>query len=226
MQLQCGDKVNVSLDGEVEEVTIIDSLKTQDYSSYIVVVSNTLFESEKYRKVCTDFDLSESVSLDDVRDLVNSAVNIQARDDLILQWQETIVSGIDMIIWICVIIAIALLIMLNNSICSSILDRKQELSLLRTIGLSKKGMLHLLYTEIAMFHTPSLIFAALVTPLISKTFVELSAVMSNYDVEYHCEGVVFLIIFAVIVVLLLISPLTIFNKIKNQSPTEGLKYTT
>lgn len=221
--LQKGDTIRISFSGQTADVVIVESFDTQDYSSYIAVVSNTLFDVKKYSKICVDFDLN-TVSLQEIKKQFDDSTVIESKDNLIDQWKDMIVSGVEQLVWICFIIAVALLLMLNNFVKTSIFDRKQELSLLRTMGLSKKEMLHLLLTEIAVFHIPSLAFTALMTPVISKTFVDLTAVMSNYEVEFNSVGVTYLLIWLTITFVLFVNPLRFINKIKSQSPIESLKY--
>lgn len=223
LNLQVNNQVKLIMNGIVKDVTIVSTFETQDYSSSIVIASSSLFEPEEYKRVCLNFELRNNATVSDLRrELKTSSITIESSSELTIKWQDSIVNGVDILIWVCVIIAVSLLIMLNNNIKNSIMNRKREFALLRTMGLSKNEVLRLLFAELLLLQLPAIIIGELFTPFLSYFFINLNATITGYDVTYNVNILTYIIIMAVVAVILTFSPIRTFNKAKNESPIDSL----
>lgn len=112
--------------------------------------------------------------------------------------------------------------MLRNSIRNSILDRKKDFAILRTMGVSKKGVLKLL-AELSLFQAPTVIFSIAFSPLIARSFVEFNSYLSGYQVSYKFDFWSHLVIWLTLVLVIFLIPIRIFIQAKNESPIDSIK---
>lgn len=218
-----GDTVKVSLNEVEREVKIVSTIETQDYASYLVVVANSLFSESDYKYYCANIKIAESTLLRDLKsEYPSSIIKFYSQDELAAQWESSIVSGVDILISIVFLIVVSLLLMLRNSIRNSILDRKKDFAILRTMGVSKKGVLKLL-AELSLFQAPTVIFSIAFSPLIARSFVEFNSYLSGYQVSYKFDFWSHLVIWLTLVLVIFLIPIRIFIQAKNESPIDSIK---
>lgn len=224
LNLNIGDQVDISLNDDIKKVVIAMSFETQDYSSYFAVVSADLYLQSNYQKLCANISLNDSVSLEDIKSrFTANTIEFSSKSELRIQWQETIISGVDIILYVSLLIAISLLIMLSNVLKNSIIERKQDFAILRTMGVSKYDTLKLLFAEVSLFQVPTIIISIICTPLFSTNFTKLNASLSGYQIEHQINLNANITMWILITMIIYINPIKIFYKIKNESAVESLK---
>ncbi|MDR2043401.1 MAG: M50 family metallopeptidase [Clostridium sp.] len=224
LNLRIGDTVEISLNGVEKTVKIVSSFETQDYSSYLAAVSADLFEHSDYKNYCVNAKTESSLSISDLRKNYDpNFITFSSRDELAAQWENAAVSGVDIIFSIAVLIVISLLLMLRNSIKNSILDRRKDFSILRTMGASKKEVLLLLFTELSLFQVPTVVLSIAFSPLIAYYFVQLNAYQVGYQVDYRFDLWSHVVIWAVLAVIIPAIPIRMFLQAREESPIDSIK---
>ena len=223
LNLKIGDPINVTMNGVEKTVNIKTVFETEDYSSYIMIFPDGLFNAADYSKYCADVNLKENYDVSELRKNINpNIVKIESRDDLIASWKDSITNGDDILLYLCAIMAFALILVLSNQNKNTILDRKREFALLRILGLPRTNVLRLLMCELTAFHLPEIIVTLLFVPLFSKDFIELNKVSSHFSVSYTPNIVLYLIIALCAVVIMLFESFRLFKIMRKESPIESM----
>ncbi|MCR5600147.1 MAG: FtsX-like permease family protein [Ruminococcus sp.] len=223
LNLRIGDPVNVTMNGVEKTVNIKTVFETEDYSSYIMIFPDGLFNAADFSKYCANVDLKDNYDVSELRKNINpNIVKIESRDDLIASWKDSITNGDDILLYLCAVMAFALILVLSNQNKNTILDRKREFALLRILGLPRKNVLSLLMCELTAFHLPEIIITLLFVPLFSKDFIELNKVSSHFSVSYTPNVVLYLIIALCAVVVMLFESFRLFRIMRKESPIESM----
>lgn len=222
LNLQPGDQATVMLNDVKKEVTVRDSFETQDYSSYLVVLSDELYNQMDYSKYCANVSFKAGYTVAELKKHADpGVVRVVSRDELIAEWQSTVTNGVDILLYLSGIMAFALLLVLNNQNINAALDRKREIALLRILGLSSGRILSLFVSELFTFHFPEILITMLFAPIISKDFVELNKLISNYRVEFVPNFPFYLITSTVALLIMFIGTLKLFRIMRKESPIES-----
>lgn len=223
LNLKIGDSVKISIDNSVKELTIVSSFETQDYSSYMVILSEHSYPNKYYNKYTINIRLNNSTILSDLKSKLKSDnITFLDKDEITAQWAESIVSSIEILVSILLLIIISLVIILNNIIKNSITNRKHDFSILRTIGFSKSNVSQFLFTELLLFQAPIVIFSLIITPFISFNFLKLNYYISGYNVDYKINILGYTLVWGIVAMILFLQPIKIFLNIKNDSPIDSL----
>lgn len=222
--LKVGDRVNVVLGGKEAELNVVSAIETQDYSSCLAVVSPHKYPSDAYSKICMNAKFtSDTQSVGSLREqFPPSSVAIVSKNDLSSQWQSSIVSGVELLLGAVALIFFVLLSMLSNTICNFLQERKRDFAILRTMGMSGRGIVRMLFAELLVCQLPAACLALILTPLVSFAFLELSALSSGYSVNFQMDYLGCFGVWAATIALVAAMAAVLFVKQKNESPIDSL----
>lgn len=222
LDLKLGDQATVMLNDVEKKVAVRECFETQDYSSYLVVLSDELYNQMDYSKYCANVSFKEGYTAAELKKYADpGVVKVVSRNELIAEWRSTVTNGVDILLYLSGIMAFALLLVLNNQNINAALDRKHEIALLRILGLSPRGGLSLFVTELSAFHLPEILVTMLFAPIISKDFVELNKLISHYQVEFTPNFPFYLITSTVTLLIMFIGTLKLFRIMRKESPIES-----